>query len=289
MGRAGYADAVGTTILVPLDESPWADAALHTAIRLARAKPDDTLLLGLHVVGVTHLSGHLLRDLAGLLGFEPVLVPEHVELVYRRQGRKLLDRFEELCAAEGVRHRALLETGAVLARLLHHASTADLVVMGARGERELTNPGSGGTLTERFVRASPVSVLCTGREPLQFRGVTVGYDGSDGAQCALREVRHLLERVDVSCRVAYVVDERRKPDFDPLPEAVKSLARHDIGVDTIRLDGEPHEALAADVEDTGHDLLVLGFRGQSRLRDLLLGRVTERVMRVADVALLIAR
>ena len=185
--------------------------------------------------------------------------------------------------------RSLLDTGAVLARLVHRASTADLVVMGAFGERELTNPGSGGMLAERFVRASPVSVLCVGREPLEFRGITVGYDGSDGASCALRVVRHLLERVDATCRVVYVEDARHRPDFDPLPEAVRSLESHDITVETGRLVGEPHEALAADVEETGHDLLVLGFRGRSVLKDLLLGRVTERVMRVADIALLIAR
>jgi len=280
---------VTTTLLVPIDESPWADAAVGTALRLAGASVEDTLIVGLHVVSVTHLSGHLLRDLAGLLGFEPVLVPEHVELVYRKQGQKLLERFEERCAEAGVRCRSLLETGAVLARLVHHASTADLVVMGARGERELTHPGSGGTLAERFVREAPVSVLCTGREPVEFRGITVGYDGSDGASCALREVRHLRERVDAEIRLAYVVDERQPRDFDPLERGVRTLERHAIPATTARLIGEPHEALAADLDETGHDLLVLGYRGRSLLRDLLLGRVTERVLRVADVSLLIAR
>ena len=274
-------------ILVALDDSPWAQAAAVTAVRLAEVDPDDTLLIGVHVVGVTHLSGDLIRDLAGLLGFEPVLVPEHVELVYRRQGRRLLDAFEAQCAEAGVRCRTVLETGAVLARLVHHASSADLVVMGALGESEVQSPGQGGSLADRFAKASPTSVLCTGQEPLSFQGVTIGYDGSEGARCAVKAVRRVLHRRDTPVRLVYVVDERRKPDFDPLGEAVEALS--DRPVETARLTGEAHEALASDLEASGHDLLALGYRGRSFIGELLLGRVTERVLGKMRTAVLVAR
>ena len=65
-------------ILVALDESRWSAAAATTALRLASASPKDVDLCAVHVVSVAHLSGVLLRDLAGLMGFEPVLVPEKV-------------------------------------------------------------------------------------------------------------------------------------------------------------------------------------------------------------------
>ncbi|MCP4804488.1 MAG: universal stress protein [Proteobacteria bacterium] len=275
-------------ILVALDESPWADAAAGTAIALAAADPDATLLIGVHVVGVTHLSGDLIRDLAGLLGFEPVLVPEHVELVYRRQGRRVLDTFEARCAEAGVRCRTILETGAVLGRLVHHASSADLVVMGALGASETQSPGQGGSLADRFVKASPTSVLCTGRQAVEFNGVTIGYDGSEGARCAVKAVRHLLRGRDTPVRVVYVVDERRGPDFDPLPEGAQALSSERT-VETARLVGEAHEALASDCETSGHDLLALGYRGRSFVGELLLGRVTERVLGKARMAVLVAR
>ncbi len=275
------------TLLVGLDESPWGQAAAQTALRIAELSATPRRLVGLHVVGVTHLSGDLVRDLAGLLGFEPVLVPEQVELVYRRRGTRLLRRFEAQAKARGIECRTLLETGAQVPRLVHHAAGADLTLLGVRGESEEQDPGTGGGRVERFVKHAPNSVLVTGNKPVALSGVTLGFDGSQGSVCALRAVRNLLGGAPMQVQVVHVGPIRR--GTDPLDEARQELADSGLDCSFVRVEGEPHEALAGAAEEAGHQLLALGYRGRSVLGELLLGRVTEQLLGRAELSLLIAR
>jgi nucleotide-binding universal stress UspA family protein len=275
------------TLLVGLDESPWGQAAAETALRIAELSATPRRLLGLHVVGVTHLSGDLVRDLAGLLGFEPVLVPEQVELVYRRRGTRLLRRFQIQAEARGLDCRTLLETGAQVPRMVHHASGAELTLIGVRGESEQQDPGTGGGRVERFVKHAPHTVLVTGDKPVDLGGVTLGYDGSQGSVCALRAVRNLLGGAPMEVQVVHVGPLTRGPD--PLEEARSELADSGLQCSFVRVEGEPYEALASAAEDAGHELLALGYRGRSVLGGLLLGRVTEQLLGRAELSLLIAR
>ena len=94
---------------MPIDESPWSASAVDLALWIAEQSRTryEALLVAdpartgpsrspveieaLHVVGVTQVSGRWIEDMAGLLGFEPVVVPEQVEAFYRDRGKKLLD------------------------------------------------------------------------------------------------------------------------------------------------------------------------------------------------------
>lgn len=271
-------------ILVALDESRWAAAAATTALRLAGASPENVEILAVHVIPVAPLSGVLLRDLAGLMGFEPVLVPEQVEAVYRKRGEALLERFAARAQSAGVSHRTLLESGNVVARLCHHAADADLVIAGVRGENEEQEEGTGGSTLERLVKRCPVSLIAVGDQAPRMERVAVGYDGSAGAQGALKAVRHIGEVLPIQVEVLTVGQER-----GPLDEALADMSNSGLPVQGHLLDGEAHEALGAAALENGADLLALGYRGRSWLSDVLLGRVTEYLLGRLPVALLVAR
>ena len=271
-------------ILVALDESRWSAAAATTALRLASASPKDVDLCAVHVVSVAHLSGILLRDLAGLMGFEPVLVPEKVEAVYRTRGQALLDRFSARCEAAGLSHSTHLDRGNTVTRLVHHANDCDLMICGVRGEEEELDPGTGGGTLERLVRRSPISMLIVSDTAPRLERVAIGYDGSEGSQCAVKAVRHLAEVLDLEVRLMFVGEQDSL-----LEEPRASLDRDGITTECIVMDGEPHEALAAGAIDAGADLLVIGYRGRSWLSDVLLGRVTEFLLGKLSIAMLVAR
>ncbi len=271
-------------ILVALDESRWSAAAATTALRMAAASPEDVDLCAVHVVPVAPLSGVLLRDLAGLMGFEPVLVPEQVDAAYRARGQVLLDRFKARCEAAGLSHSLHLDRGNTVTRLVHHANDCDLMICGVRGEDEELDPGSGGGTLERLVRRSPISMLIVSDTAPRMERVAIGYDGSEGAQCAIKAVRHLAEVLDFEARLMFVGQEE-----GILEPAQASLERDGIKTECIVMDGEPHEVLAAGAMDAGADLLVMGYRGRSWLSDVLLGRVTEFLLGELPIAMLVAR
>ncbi|MDX5350080.1 MAG: universal stress protein, partial [Paracoccaceae bacterium] len=55
------------------------------------------------------------------------------------------------------------------------------------------------------------------------------------------------------------------------------------------LEGEPAEALLAHLEAGGHDLLVMGAYGHSRIRNLIIGSVTTQMLVGARLPVLLFR
>lgn len=274
-------------ILVALDGSPWSDAAARTALALCQGSPSPPRLSALHVVSVVRLSGRRLRDLAGFLGFEPVIVPEKVEAFYQARGERMLAAFEASCTQAGFTLRPLLEQGNVVERLVHHGDQADLVLIGARGERELEWPGMGGTVVERVVRDLETTALVVPRDQGPLTGILLAYDGSPGAAKALRATRHLLAHARVPVHAVHVATGAVAGD--PLADVRGHLEGLDAELHLHHLDGEPQEALVAAAQRYDCNLIAVGYRERSIIGDMFLGRVTEWLLRYVPMALLIAR
>jgi nucleotide-binding universal stress UspA family protein len=276
-------------LLVGLDESPWSLAAQQTAVDIAVRAPEQVRLTGLHVVSVRHPTGDVIADLAGLLGFEPVMVPEKVEAVYQARGERFLESFRARCSEVSVECGGILDQGAQLARLAHHAASVDLVVLGARGETEVAWRGQGGSKVEKLIRSAPADVLVVPRTVRPIEAITVGFDGTEGARRALRSARKLARLLQCPLHLCYVEDGRRAADFDPIPEALAALLADGVEATGERIPGEPHETLVARCIERGDGLLAVGRRGRSWFTDLILGRVTERILGKAELSLLVAR
>jgi len=280
-------------ILVPIDESRFSRSAIKHAIALASRAPRPVTLVGLHIVNVTRTRGRLLKDIAGLLGAEPMVVPERVEQHFVQRGAALLEAFAAQAAAAGVTARTELDRGAVAERLGQHAAAHDLVMMAVHGETEEEFPGQGGGTAERVVRRLVTDALLLPDEwglPGEGRladDIAVGFDGSEGSMLALRAAARLAVLTGGSIHVFHVASE--SPDADPLDEARRRLT--DLGVHgrCTRITGVPHEALVVAAVAAGCGTLAIGYRGRSHLKDLFLGRTTEHLLGRVPVALLVAR
>jgi nucleotide-binding universal stress UspA family protein len=289
-----------TRLLVPIDESPWSASAVDLALWIAEqsrsrygaalvADPARTgparspvEIEALHVVGVTQVSGRWIEDMAGLLGFEPVVVPEQVEAFYRHRGQKLLDGVRARATAAAVPARFTLVTGNVADTICAHAASSDLVVIGLETEERF--PGQGGAVTERVVRKAPVSTLVVPQGMARIRSLALGYDGSDGARRALRSTAHLAELLGADVHVICVGVS--PPDLADAEEQLRSVG---VRVAVHRVDGEPQEALPNEAAKNGCDVLALGYRGRSALKDIFLGRTTEWLVGQVDLGILVAR
>ena len=274
-------------VLVALDGSRWSDGAADAALWLAENAGDAIRLSALHVVNVTRVRGRWLEDLGGLLGLEPVVVPEAVEAYFKARGEEVLKTFVDRAADRGATVHTILDQGGVVERVAHHGGTADLVVLGVRGETEEDLTGLGGTTVERTLRHLTASALVVPGPLPAITGIAVGVDGSPGAARGLLAAAHLAELVPVPLHLIHVGDHA--PDPDPLEEARAVLDGRSVQIFTHRTDGEAHEALPAEAARLGCNVLALGFRGRSHLKDVFLGRITEWMVGRVDLALLIGR
>lgn len=265
------------------------EAAFSAAVALAQASSGRARIDALYVLSVSKRTGRFIEDLTGMLGFEPVLVPEKVESWYREQGEAMLRSVVERSREAGCEAKALWDQGAVLERVMNHAAAADLVVAGVGEDGVVALSGQGECTSDRFLKHCGTTAMMVPVEAVKFQGICLGYDGSDGANAALRSSRNLAQLMKCPVHVVCVDDSRQLKSTDPLTTAESFLKEAGIAVTTARLSGEVHEALQSECQARSLDLVAVGYRGRAGLPGRVLGRVTESLVNESGTALLVSR
>jgi universal stress protein E len=185
---------------------------------------------------------------------------------------------------------------------------ADLIVMGAHRRRLLADIFTGTTI-ERVIRASRRPVLMANL-PVEgpHRGTVVAVDFSEPSKHAIREARRLgfmdgprlvllhaftplardvMHYASVETRV---VQEHVSEESLRAREHLAAFCR-DVGIppDEVDLrigDGEPERVVSDVIAATDADLLVIGTRGASGLKRVLMGSVAEKLLRAIEVDIL---
>jgi nucleotide-binding universal stress UspA family protein len=168
------------------------------------------------------------------------------------------------------------------------ARTADLVVA---SEAHSDDIGPGADLdsllyeTGRPVLLVPLSGLSEG----PFRKVLVAWNGTaEAARAAFDALPFIMEADETSI---VTIDAGDNPEKSGTRLAA-ALARHGahVSVNELSSAGRPiADVLAAHVDQSGADLLVMGAYGHSRLREFLFGGVTRSVLRAMPVATFMSR
>lgn len=273
--------------LVPLDGSTDCRAAVYVAHQLAGAVPD-TELVGLHIVNVRPPSGNLLKDATGYVGFEPAIVKPEIYDAHKKAGQAHLDTFVNEGIKLGLDVEGSLQTGAVTEEIVKASNNVDLVIMGLRGESDDRFPGQGGAQTANAIPQFSVPALLVPREITRIRSIAVGYDGSPAAQRALKSVRALAGPLEVPVHLIHVGGEREDA-ASTLDEAADLLDDVEVVRHHVPLGDNVHQTLVETTRSANADLLVLGFRGKSTLKDVVFGSAREHLLaQDLRIALLVA-
>ncbi len=131
-------------------------------------------------------------------------------------------------------------------------------------------------------------------------------DGSEEVEDALRYAFDLARAHDAMVHVLYVVNvagygglpmetawdgisDALHAEGDAAVERARSLAPDDVAVETSVLEGSPSRTIVDHATPDRCDLVVMGTHGRGGIDRLLLGSVTERVVRQAAVPVLTVR
>jgi nucleotide-binding universal stress UspA family protein len=192
------------------------------------------------------------------------------------------------------------------------ARAADAIVLGARGLGAVASFLMG-SVSLGVARHAPCPVLVCKGAPRAIRSLTVALDGSDHARAALRFVTGLPWPAGTAVHLVAVVEPLRYPSSAPgmlapqltaalrEDEAERRRALEDVlaaaaaevppalVTTTATLVGAPALSILAEAEKHGSDLLVVGARGLGAVKRLVLGSVSESVLRHAACPVLVVR
>ena len=190
--------------------------------------------------------------------------------------------------------------------------TADVIVLGWRGHggvRRLLM----GSVSRGVVRGAKAAVLVV-RQPKHVRRIVVGYDGSAAARRAAAVVGNFAPPQDgrvtlvnalqlmtapsagrvpgaaaIAREIRRVNATRGQAAMRELGRAASELKRSGWDTRTMLTNGEPLRDLLRAVATARAQLLVVGARGTSGVRHLLLGSVAEGSLNRSPVPVLLVR
>lgn len=226
------------------------------------------------------------QDLTGSirLGARSALLDELATLDAQRsqialvQGRALLEDARGLTErAGGVHVTTRLERGDLIEQATGKEADPALIVLGKRGAAADFARGHLGSNLERIVRAARVPVLVASRAFRPIDKVLVAFDGGASAMKAIDHIAASSIFQDLQIEVAMARPGPRDAEGQ-LDEAILRLRAAGIAADVRLLEGAPETELTAHLEQQGHDLLVMGAYGHSRLRRLIIGSTTTQML-----------
>ncbi|SHH01403.1 universal stress protein [Massilia sp. CF038] len=271
------------TILVHVDASPHCASRVQVAATLARAH-------GAHLIGaaMTGISHYVYAN--DNVDFSQMVVAMHVEAM-QAKNRAALAQFDAVARAVGVdSFESRLLNDDPESALVLQARYADLVVVSQTDVKDASARVTPGLPAYTMLASGrPVLVVPYAGTFAQVGSkVLLAWDGGMEATRALTAALPLLVRAAEVCVAVFNADETH--GAQPGADIALYLARHGITVTVTaqRTGIDVGEALLSLAADQQSDLIVMGGYGHTRLRELLLGGVTETVLGAMTAPVLMA-
>ncbi|MXV62284.1 universal stress protein [Natronorubrum sp. JWXQ-INN-674] len=132
-----------------------------------------------------------------------------------------------------------------------------------------------------------------------YQDVLIPTDGSDGTRQSISHGLTIADRFDATVHALSIVPEGPLGTLQndaAVPAAHRAVERIETeaageGVETVTAveQGVPHEEILEYAEENDIDIIVMGTQGRTGLDRVLVGSVTERVVRMADVPVVTVR
>lgn len=284
-------------IIAGIDFTPSCRNALKEAAR--RASLDSASVTAVHVMD-EFLAHELKKALSA------------GEADVRKDWEARLRKFVDESDVGGAAVRTEVRIGHPLTELVDacKSHSADLLVMGAKGSRN--EPNRIGAIAAKCVRKAPVDVLVV-REDAQgpFKHLVACVDFSENSAKAVSCALHVAaqDKADVDCLFVYQSALALAMDYGgyapPLPSGTDAQAlemwqteldkflepltraKGDLKVrGLVKERVNIREAIMEHAQETKADMVVLGTRGKTGLRELLIGTTAEKIVQHAHCSIL---
>ncbi len=278
-------------ILLAVDGSTYSRWATEALLSVPWAERPDVIVL--HVVDVATVP-------------EPLIAPRAAD-AYRavvkadtasreRAGRRLVSHVAARLKQRCGRVRSMVESGRAADVIVDRAARAgaDLIVVGARGISNVRRFLLG-SVSSRVVSHAPCAVLVVKRGGRGVRRVLLGADGSKASARAAKFLTTWFAPGSVHVDALYVWEYPVHPHPAGAVERMvderycRGLARAGMTCKPRLVMGHPADRLVAVAARGRADLVVVGSRGLSGVRRLLLGGVSDQIVTHSRGSVLVVR
>jgi nucleotide-binding universal stress UspA family protein len=297
-------------ILVPLDGSARAELVLPQIARILNREDSEILLL--RVVNIPDSAGLVMKTTIRHQEREEGQQYLHdMALRFAKQSSKVHARLAEGWPADVILETAKSEGATMIAMTTHGRSGMARWALGSVAEK-VARASDVPVLLVRSFRRNPQGDL----EPmvpkeLPFSRILVPVDGSPTSMSVIGPAEKFAELYGSDIQVLHVVPPYSPPgamlpgmeaalpitrpeplssDDDPVTEKAANRFRHaGLKVSKLTVEGEPASEILDLSVNRGVDLIALGTHGRTGFSRWALGSIAERVMRSAEVPLLLVR
>ncbi|MDH3269967.1 MAG: universal stress protein [Gemmatimonadota bacterium] len=291
-------------ILVPLDGSAFAEAALPLALEITRRTGAD-LSLATVLEPVTSFAYE---------GWEGAAVEWS-----RQYLEDVLDRMEGQCGGE-LDHTVLNGHTVEMLQKEAEARSADLVVMASHGRGAFSRLWLG-SVADGFVRQTHLPVILVRPDedatPVEdfthsFETLLIPLDGSELSQSAMAHATEFGELFDSAYHLTRVVtypidlaspylphtaqlnqkvlDDAKEGAAKYLEERAEEMRRRGLRVTTsVAVDAQAGQGILAETEAVGADMVAMATHGRKGLSRVVLGSAADKVLRGLHKPLLLHR
>lgn len=276
-----------------LDGSKYSTAVRDYALWLSQSLKSP--FKALHAI--EHNANASVADLTGAIGLgaQEQLLAELTELEQQRnkleiqKGRQMLESVKAYVEQQGIENPMLVQRhGSLIESLIDLEDDARVVVVGIRGELHEDNVAHLGAHLESIVRSVQRPIFVVNREFTAPKAAMLAYDGSACCMKGLEMVKTSPLFNNLPIHVVHVASEEGKAQ-SLVNYAKQALEEAGRMVQTEILTGQPHEALCQYQREHHIDLTVMGAFSHNRLRELVFGSFTIKMLLNTDKPLLLLR
>ncbi len=270
-------------IMVPLDPSPYAAAALEFACHIA--KSNNAELTGMTILDVPGIKKHVGPSPIGGMYYAEQLLEK-----YKREAGEHIDElvknFSERCEKDGINYRLSGYQGSPSQRISEVSIYFDLIVAGLKTYYRFRSEGSKGNSIDNILDHSITSMIAVPKdfqppETDKRMKVLVAFDGSKPAGRALHRFAAMGANDQYDIEILMAHSDKEVAEYH-LERAARYLTVHSFK--SIKTQWTSMSAINA-VEELYIDqvqAVVLGVHSKKSILDFRLGSLSRHLIQRAD-------
>lgn len=271
-------------ILVGLGGTDYTISAINQAVALALAHDAE-------VTGVSAFDANRLQQI-GSIPPGGRAFPEEFGSGPMQRARKreewAIEEFKAACAATGIRHRVLHETGEPISVIINHSRYHDVMVFGLKSLFEYGLIADPHEALIRLVESGVRPILAVEKGYTPIKRVFIAYSGSTESAKAMKRFIQLRPFADIELKIVTFTGDRTL-GTSLVEEAAEYAAAHGYRAEAECVDAPPKESLIPSARQWGADLIVVGNSAKSLMLRRLFGETAINAIHNADRSLFLAQ